>query len=370
MARRWAADINLLGFSLLNAMIHPVGADPSGLGAGDAGRVWFNTTSGKLMYWTGLVAIDVLNRANHSGTQTASTISDFMSQVVTARLDQMAQPTADVNFGARKAINLLDGSANTDAATYGQVLALINNQVFKTPARVATTTTVGTLAGGAPSVVDGVTVVVGDRVLVKDQTTQSTNGIYTVQTVGTGANGTWVRATDADTANELPPGSVIPVNEGTAQADRIYLLATNGPIVLGTTALSFIAYGVSTGEIVSGGDGLVKTGTILNVVAGVGITVAPDSVAVDYAITGRKVTGAIPAVTAGIFTVSGASVVINHGLNNLAPNFVLRVGGTPIAGYVAGHEIGVDNVATDANNLTVTLPAAPATGNWAFTILG
>lgn len=104
------------------------------------------------------------------------------------------------------------------------------------PCRVATTANVATLAGGAPNTVDGVPLALNDRVLVKDQTTASQNGIYTVTTLGTGANGTWARATDADAVGELVAGTTVSVNEGTLNGDSDWTITTNGVITPGTTA--------------------------------------------------------------------------------------------------------------------------------------
>lgn len=109
---------------------------------------------------------------------------------------------------------------------------------WKNSCRAGTTGNVA-LSGGAPSTVDGVALAVNDRVLVKNQTTASQNGIYRVQTVGTGSNGTWVRATDADSAFDVTANLVVAVEQGTVNADSIWVLTTDGPITLGTTALTF-----------------------------------------------------------------------------------------------------------------------------------
>src|SRR6185312_8947224 len=199
MARTFGTDINMLAFSLLNARIHPVSSDPSGLGSGDEGRVWYNTTTDKFMVWNGTAAIDLLARANHTGTKLASTISDLASTVKAYRLDEFAAPTASVSLGSQKITNLADGTAGSDAATYGQLLQFLNNQAFKPAVRAATTANIANLAGGAPNTLDGVTLAANDRILVKDQTTGSANGIYTVTTLGSGSNGTWARAEDFNT---------------------------------------------------------------------------------------------------------------------------------------------------------------------------
>ncbi|QGH73464.1 MAG: tail fiber protein [Siphoviridae sp. ctvD11] len=102
--------------------------------------------------------------------------------------------------------------------------------VFKKPCRVATTANI-TLSG--TQTIDGVAVVANDRVLVKDQTTGSENGIYKV------ASGAWSRAEDCNTNDEVIAGISVVVTEGTVNADGLFILSTNDTIVLGTTALTF-----------------------------------------------------------------------------------------------------------------------------------
>lgn len=114
---------------------------------------------------------------------------------------------------------------------------------YKASVHVATTANITALNGGAPNTLDGVTLVLGDRILVKDQTTASQNGIYVVTTLGTGANGTWSRAGDADTALEINSGAMVVVEEGTTNADSQWVLTTNAPITLGTTSLTFAKQG-------------------------------------------------------------------------------------------------------------------------------
>lgn len=89
----------------------------------------------------------------------------------------MATPTADVSLGGMKLTNLADGVSATDASTYGQLLAVLNGRSWKDPVRVASTANIATLSGLLT--IDGITLVAGDRVLLKDQTTASQNGIYT-----------------------------------------------------------------------------------------------------------------------------------------------------------------------------------------------
>ena len=109
---------------------------------------------------------------------------------------------------------------------------------YKQSVRVLATTNV-TLSGGAPNVVDSIDLEANDRVLVKDQSTASQNGLYRVQTVGTGSNGTWVRTVDGDQTGEIQAGMIVMVTEGTVYKDTQWKLITNDPIVIGVTALTF-----------------------------------------------------------------------------------------------------------------------------------
>lgn len=110
---------------------------------------------------------------------------------------------------------------------------------YKASVRAATTANIAALAGGAPNTLDGVTLVANDRILVKDQTTGSQNGIYYVSTLGTGANGTWTRATDANGLDELTSGAIVAVEQGSVNADSQWMLTTDGTITIGTTSLTF-----------------------------------------------------------------------------------------------------------------------------------
>ena len=114
----------------------------------------------------------------------------------------------------------------------------IFNLDYKQATRVVTTTNIA-LTGGAPSLVDGVTLVQNDRVLVTGQTTGSQNGLYYVATVGTGSNGTWTRTSDGDANGEIEAGMIIMVTEGSVYHDTQWKLITDNPINIGVTTLDF-----------------------------------------------------------------------------------------------------------------------------------
>lgn len=121
----------------------------------------------------------------------------------------------------------------------------------------ATTTANITLSG--TQTIDGVTLIVGDRVLVKNQTNAAQNGIYAV------AAGAWTRTSDFDGSpvNEVKTGSLVFVESGTLNSNSSWVLITQGTIIVGTTLLDFAVFS-RAGDYL-GGAGLTKTGNTFNV---------------------------------------------------------------------------------------------------------
>jgi hypothetical protein len=110
---------------------------------------------------------------------------------------------------------------------------------YKQATRVITVSDV-TLAGGAPSQVDGVNLAEDDRVLVSGQDNASQNGLYFISSLGTGSNGTWLRTSDGNENGEIQAGMIVMVTEGSLYHDTQWKLTTNNPIVIGTTPLTFV----------------------------------------------------------------------------------------------------------------------------------
>ena len=170
----------------------------------------------------------------------------------------------------------LSGAPSSDlqAATKGYVDATATGLDVKASCRVASTANI-VLATGTALTIDGVVTVAGDRVLVKDQSTASQNGIYVV------AAGAWSRSTDADTSAEVTAGMFTFVSEGTVNADSGWVLTTNDVIVLGTTALGFAQFS-GAGQITAG-DGLTKSGNTLNVVTANAARIVVNADSIDLA---------------------------------------------------------------------------------------
>lgn len=169
--------------------------------------------------------------------------------------DGSVVPLSDWDFNNRKITNLGAPVAGTDAARLVDIQNAQAGISAKEPVRVVSTTNIATLSGTATAI-DGVTLAVGDRILLTAQTTGSQNGIYVVQ------SGAWVRADDFDGSPEtIKPGTYVFVSEGTNYADSGWILSTNGTITIGTTALTFVQFS-GAGQILAGA-GLTKNGNTL-----------------------------------------------------------------------------------------------------------
>lgn len=179
----------------------------------------------------------------------------------------------------------------TRAFVIDYVAAELAKRDSKNSVRVATTGAI--VLSGAQSI-DGVAVVAGDRVLVKDQATGSQNGIYVA------ATGAWKRAADADASLEVTPGMLVPVEAGAANGDSVWQLVTDAPITIGTTALVFEMLAGMTG--VSAGTyrsvtvdkyGRITGGTNPTTLAGYGITDAlkVGAISLQHPIIGAPIEG-------------------------------------------------------------------------------
>lgn len=181
------------------------------------------------------------SRANHTGSQLASTISDFDTQVRTSRLDQMAVPIGSVNLNSRKLINVASATVGSDGVNLDDlntaIAGVASGQTLKGTVRGVATTNVNTAL--APSVIDGMTASMGDVFLLTAQSTGSQNGPW----VFNGGSQAMTRPTNWDSAANAVVGSYWIVREG-SQADKFALL-TNDTFTFGTTTGTFNFIGVA-----------------------------------------------------------------------------------------------------------------------------
>ena len=178
-------------------------------------------------------------------------------------IDLSPNGSGAVNVNNSRITNVTDPTQAQDAATKQYVDSLKQALDVKDSVRVASTANVD-LSGGssgleAGDAIDGVTLVAGDRVLLKNQGTASENGIY----VAVASGGNPARSADANTSAEVTAGMFVFVTEGTTNGDNGYILTTNDTITLDTTDLTYTQFS-GAGQVVAG-DALSKSGNTLNV---------------------------------------------------------------------------------------------------------
>jgi hypothetical protein len=261
-------------------------------------------------------------------TETGITVTyqagDNTIDFVVSTLDALPAPTASLSLNSQKITNLATPTVSTDAATKAYVDATAAGIDVKGSVRVASTATVGTYnsTGGtsalgqltsAPNTLDGVTLAANDRILVKDHSTGAANGIYVVTTLGSGANGVWDRAGDADSDAEVTSGMYVFVEEGTANADAGFILTTNNPITLGGasgTSLTFTQFS-GAGQITAGA-GLTKTGNTIDVIGTSNrITVNANDIDISAAYVGQTSITTLGTITTGTWT--GTAIAAANG---------------------------------------------------------
>jgi len=206
-------------------------------------------------------------------------------------------PTQDLSMATFKLTNLGTPTADADAATKAYVDGVAQGLDVKDSVR-AGTTTAGTLASSFAngSVIDGVTLATGNRILIKNQATDSENGIYTVN-----ASGAPTRSTDMNLAAEFA-GAFTFIEEGTSLADTGWVCTTNNPVTIGTTPITWSQF--SGAGTYLAGDGLTLVGNTFNVGAGSGITVGADTVSIDTAVVVRKYAVSIGDGSATSYTIT------------------------------------------------------------------
>jgi hypothetical protein len=272
------------------------------------------------------------------------------TQILTNKTLTTATLGSDLAAGTFKITGLADPTSAQDAATKAYVDNAVVGIDWKASVRAATTVT-GTLATDFVngSVIDGVTLVTGNRILIKNQSTGSQNGIYVVN-----ATGAPTRSTDADVAAEITASFAVFVEEGTTNADSGWTLTNDGPVTVGTTALVFTQF-TGLGQVTAGA-GLTKTGNTINVVAGTGIIANSDDVAIDTSVVARKYTTTIGN---GALT----SITVTHSLGNQYVHAQVFDAGSNVL-------VDCDVTLTSSSQTTFGFAVAPTTNQYRVVIIG
>jgi hypothetical protein len=314
------------------------------------GSAWTNKATDSLLL-SGNNSAFFLSRTNHTGTQLAATISDLATTVQGYRLDQFTIPTTDINLNTHKIYNVVDPTNPQDAATKNYVDTQMQSTAAgidaKASVRIAST---GNLGLSGLAAIDGVTPVANDRILAKNQTTASQNGVYLA------AAGAWTRALDADQNNEVTPGAFWYVEEGTANGVTQWRIQNTGAIVVGTTALTINQFGA--GAIYTASNGiLLSAGNFTAVaIASGGLSVVSGGIQVDTSIVARK-------FSATIGDGSTTTITVTHNLGTQDVIVSVRDASTNAV-------ILADVVANATNTITVAFSAAPASNAYRVTVIG
>lgn len=286
-------------------------------------------------------------------------------------------PAADLSMAGYKLTNVGTPSADTDAANKGYVDSVAQGLDTKASV-VAATTTNGTLATAFANgqVVDGVTLATNDRILIKNQTDATTNGIYTVN-----ASGAPTRSTDMNVGSEFPSAYVF-VEQGTVNADTGWVCTNNSPVTLGSTNIVWTqfsgagtytasngvlltgsnftfaprsGYGLATGA--SGAEIKLATTSGLNISsdlavgAGNGITVLTNTVAIDSAVVVSK-------YAANVGDGAATSYTVTHNLNTRDVIVTVYDNSSPYA------EVITDVAHTTVNTVTIAFSVAPTSNQY------
>jgi hypothetical protein len=249
-------------------------------------------------------------------------------------------------------------------------------------------------ANGALSV-DGVAVVAGNRILVKNEVAGANNGVYTVTQVGSGSTPyILTRATDFDSAgtgvDQIDAGDFFLVTAGSTQANTSWVQQTPLPITVGTTAIVFSQFAAPV--LYSAGTGLTLTGTVFSI-TNTGVSASTYGSASSVPVIAVNAQGQLTSASSTSIAIaasqitSGVLLAANGGTGLSSPGTagnVLTSTGTawvsqlPSPGGITYTTVKTSNYTAAANDgvqtntgggaFTVTLPATPAVGAQVFVV--
>jgi len=238
-------------------------------------------------------------------------------------LTSVGAPTGNLSLATYKITSLGTPTDATDAATKAYVDSVTEGLHIHESARAATTANIN-LANAVENgdTLDGIVLATGDRILVKNQTTTSENGIYVVQ-----ASGQPSRATDFDTAAEVDSGDFIFVYAGTANAGTGWV-QTNKPATIGTDPITFTQF--SGAGTYLAGNGLTLTGNSFSINTGVTVDLS----------TAQTLTNK---------SISGSANTLTNIPNNALSNSAITINGTSVS-LGGTRTLGTDDISEGSTN--------------------
>ena len=341
MAQKFLTNIDLNRNELINATLQQVASNPT---TGNfEGRLVYHTGEDVIKVWSGSAWRTILASTTQEGGAGNGVISGGANATALTIAESNGQTTITPNLATASIAGLLTaadftklGDATPDAtasklvirdasgqakiadptlaahiATKGYVDAARQGLDVKQSVRVASTGNVVIASAlEAGDIIDGVTLVAGDRVLLKNQTTTSQNGIYVAVASGPASRSSDANGT-ADTG-ELKSGTFVFVEEGTVNFDSGFVVSTDGTIAVGTDAITWTQF--SGAGSFDAGDGLSKTGTQVNVnVTANRTAITADAIDIASTYVGQSSITTLGTITTGEWGSGATDIAVTSG---------------------------------------------------------
>ena len=370
MAQKFLTNIDLNQNQLINAKFEALATNPSS--GNFEGRMYFNTATFTLMVYAnsawrksvhsiasgggaGIAEALTVSESNGTVTLTLNVADTDSAGLLPAAMWQMLTDATDDATASKLVKRDSSGRAKvatpTDTAhiaTKGYVDSARQGLDVKQSVRVASTGNVAIATGlAAGQAIDGVTLVAGDRVLLKNQTTPSENGIYVAVASGAASRSSDANGT-ADTG-ELKSGTFTFVEEGTVNFDSGFVVSTDGTITVGSTGITWTQF--SGAGSFEAGDGLSKNGTQVNVnVTANRTAITADAIDIASTYVGQSSITTLGTITTGVW--NGTDVAVADGGTGASTAATARA------------NLGIENpgAATAANTSTPSLARIASKG--------